>query len=212
MAVSLEPNMYLSLCYRTIWQLWQHQESAETFEMNPKEVKAFVSLTAAHWRPGQAVPQLKCDNWPRKLLGENAFGSRQTTTFLIWSSALLPSKSNHGFKKRLLDQQGVKSYVRLGARVITNSVSEAKCSFRGGGSSSRACVRLACGQEGRAPPHVPQHPAATQHQGQPWGRRKPGALCWVRLEPVLETCLVPQCSSSSSALSSQNSLRHSFIL
>lgn len=89
-----------------------------------------------------------------------------------------------GLRRVKLDQQGVKSYVKLGARVTTNSVSEAKCSFRGGGSSSRACVRLACGQEGRAPPHVPQHPAATQHQGQPWGRRKPGALCWVRLECV----------------------------
>lgn len=98
--------------------------------MNPKEVKASVSLTAAHWRPGQAVWQLKYDNRPSKLLGENAFSSRQTTTFLIWSAALLPLKSNHGFKNRLLDHQGVKGYVKLEARVITtvsvklNAISE----------------------------------------------------------------------------------------
>lgn len=86
---------------------------------------------------------MKCDNWPRKLLGENVFSSRQTTNFLLWSTTLLPSKSNQGFQSRLLDQQGVKSCVKLEARVITNCVSEAKCSCRGGGSEARAGVRLA---------------------------------------------------------------------
>lgn len=60
--------------------------------------------------------------------------------------------------------------MKIEARVITHCVSEAKCSFRGGGSQSRACVRLAWGQAGRAPHHVPQHPVATQ--GQPMRPRE----------------------------------------
>lgn len=129
-----------------------------------------------------------CDTWPSRPLGENVFSSRQTTTFLIWSTTSLPSKSNHGFQNRLLGQQGVKSYVKLEARVITNCVSEAKCSLRAGGSQSRACAILAWGQEGRAPHHFPKHLVATQYQGQSWSRRKPGTICCVRLEPTLETC------------------------
>lgn len=112
-----------------------------------------------------------CDTWPRRPLGENVFSSRQTTTFLIWSTTSLPSKSNHGFQNRLLGQQGVKSYVKLEARVITNCVSEAKCSLRAGGSQSRGCAILAWGQEGRAPHHFPKHPVATQYQGESWSRR-----------------------------------------
>lgn len=60
----------------------------------------------------------------------------------------------------LFDHQGAKSFVKLEDGVISNRGNVAKCSFRGGGY-------LSIVEKQHIPHLVPQHPVATQYQGQP---------------------------------------------